>query len=194
MANNPQPNQYACYFMISPSPQECPNGLIDNTLNPPPGGWGPMFYIKFGDGNWHNNRYTTHNPTFTPGDTDLCANIQGVNGHRYYQLPAGNFVNPGTYLEQTVLNPLFTQNINGEWYRIHAPPGVATVAQLVADLMWVSDQLDSPALNLDFGYQAALAAHNLAGGTLQQQRAAATGVMQIRAAAILLRLQARGYN
>ncbi|KAK1749677.1 hypothetical protein QBC47DRAFT_418736 [Echria macrotheca] len=199
MAGNPQPQQYPCYFMISPSPQECPNGLRDIHLapNPPVGGWGPMFYVKFGDGNWHNNRYTTHNPTFTPGDTDLCANIPGAApaGARYYLPPGGGAaVNPGTYLEQAILQGRFAQNMNGEWYRIHAPAGV-TAQQLATDLMWISDQLDNPGLNLDFGYQAALAAHNNPGqATLQAQQQAATAVMQIRATAILQRLQARGYN
>ncbi|CAF9932673.1 MAG: hypothetical protein GOMPHAMPRED_006639 [Gomphillus americanus] len=156
MANR-APQEYGCYFMISPSTDDAPGGITDQNPapNPPPGGWGPMFYIRFGDGNWHNGRYTTHNPSFAPGSTDNCANIPGTKNTatvRYYQ-NGNQSVNAGGWLQLNILHNWLQQHMNREWYRIHAPPGVQ-VQHLAADLMWISDRMDD--VTLDLGYQAAL--------------------------------------
>lgn len=57
------------------------------------------------------------------------------------------------YLLEGRLSSLIQNDLDREWYRIHAPPGVQ-VQHLAADLMWISDRMDD--VTLDLGYQAAL--------------------------------------
>lgn len=63
--------------------------------------------------------------------------------------------------------------VDGEWFHIHPGPGGMT--QLVADLEWISRQVDDA--TKDFGYQAALQAYNN-GQNLQARRAAATAALR----------------
>ncbi|CAE6391347.1 unnamed protein product [Rhizoctonia solani] len=102
--------QYRCYFMVSPAPVECPDGLQD--------GKGRFFYVKFGDGYWDNGgRYTTNNPSFSPSDNRDCTN------NTFYTVQ----VNPGTYLEDKVFgsNGLNLERyMRGEWYKIRPRGGI----------------------------------------------------------------------
>lgn len=79
----------------------------------------------------------------------------------------------------------------GEWFRVHAGPGSAGIAQLVKDLKDISAMLDDE--TIDFGYKKAEGAWSL-GRPLSEQRHLATREMQ-KVADEMLKILRRGrYN
>lgn len=132
--------QDRCYFLISPSPRECPHGLEDQQGN--------FFYVKFGDGNWQTEgRYLTDNPSFRAWQNDSC-----VTGPSYNH--TGN-VRAGTYIKGIVCKAKgLTPHGGTEWSKVHSANG--NIKQLADDLCKLGDSFASK----DLGYYTALNKRN----------------------------------